>query len=136
MSLKIYRVQDVSGRGPFKPGISSKWSDPDEFVELRRPFEFFDIMKTLKLKGIRDSYGFGFRTPFQLSCYFSQAEKFKLFDLGYFVAQMTVNKIIKESSRQILFWRNKPLYEDYIIYQDANMFYDQIKTTDGVGPSR
>lgn len=30
MSEKLYRIQDVSGRGPWRPGFSHMWIDPEK----------------------------------------------------------------------------------------------------------
>jgi hypothetical protein len=123
MSIKIYRIQDKEGRGPFKPGFSHNWSSmSEEDMNKYRPNEFMSIAGKLKLKGSNDSYGFGFRSFYQLSLYFTVKERFKLYDFGYFVARMKIDKIIAESASQILFWRDKPLSEDYQIYQSKEDF--------------
>ena len=111
MSETVYRVQDIEGRGPYRPGFSHKWSDgfekPPAFYE-----EFgWDILKAAK-KG--EAMGCGFRTRDQAHQWFSREEMDRLRVLGYHLVRIEVDRILAESKHQLVFARSKPLALDVV----------------------
>lgn len=108
--IMIYRVQDHEGRGPYRPHFSHHWTDPDH--EARNPLDprcMFDPL-TMHLHHGNDRYGYGFRTIEQAADWFTLTEMRKLMNMGYNLVVMEVDKVLLETDRQLLFWRNAPLY--------------------------
>ena len=113
----VYRVQDGSGRGPYRPGFSHLWTDvthalrnPTYFAELGwEPSEMADKFATYE-KG-----GCGKRTVEQLRRWFSEAERARLNARGYSIVRMKVDRILAESDRQLVFARKTPLKQNVIV---------------------
>lgn len=105
--VRILRIQDAEGRGPYKPGMSSRWTDdhgdppPPTWME-----EFGDITRQCA----DDEYlGCGCRTLDQLFKWFTPTERVRLRRLGYQIVVMWADRVIAESVNQIVFARKKPL---------------------------
>jgi hypothetical protein len=111
MSNIIYRVQDVNGRGPWKPGFSHMWIE-------RRPdhdnlMPFFQEFGRIDLKAIKGMHvGCGCKTKEQLKRWFTQQEYERLLMHGYSAVQMEVGRILAQSDIQCVFERAKPLYKN------------------------
>jgi len=117
----IYRIQDKSGRGPWKPGFSHKWVedrvDHDNLVSWMQ--EFGPVHNKL-LAG--EHGGCGCQTIEQLQRWFTESEYKNLKKLGYRAVKMNVNRIIAESDIQLFFGRAKPLRRGitpFDLYKDA-----------------
>ncbi len=112
MSEIVYRVQDLDGRGPWKPGFSRRWVEdrPDHDALLPWPLEFGTGILDRLLTG--EAAGCGCRTLEQLRRWFTASEYKKLLGYGYRAVQMEVGRILAESEIQCLFGRAKPLRED------------------------
>ncbi len=104
--IKLIRIQDKDGRGPYRPGFSQVWSDPEGpflppiFVEFG-----WDIFKSLENR----HGGCAFRSMDQLKKWFSRFEIERLLRLGFKIVEMEVDEIIAESENQIVFARSIPL---------------------------
>lgn len=112
----IYRVQDAEGRGPYRPGTSHLWTDDDH--DRNPPFfiEFGWPIASIPFKWLRDENGgCGFRDLDQLSEWFSPNERRKLAARHFLIVRMDADRIIAESSRQLVFGRSKPLWADFIV---------------------
>lgn len=111
----VYRVQDHKGRGPFKPGLSKRWAD-EVFApgqeELPTFMEEFgnDLIERLGRPG--EYYGSAVRSADKIKRWFSEAERTKLHKLGYRLVSMKADRVLAESSNQIVFARRRPLYRD------------------------
>lgn len=112
---KIYRIQDADGRGPYKPGFSDCWVDPDNdgrnCPQEIPPKQLRDMIRLAASKGWGVNFGFGFRTMDQLGRWFTPTERIKLATLGYCAVEMEVDVIIAETESQVLFCRKAPLRE-------------------------
>jgi hypothetical protein len=107
----IYRVQGIDGRGPWRPGFSRLWiTDGDR--PLPPPWhEEFDAASVIRAaRG--DVMGCGCRSLEQLREWFMQEELTRLRSLGYFVVRMQVDRVLAESSNQVVFARHQPLAMD------------------------
>jgi len=106
----IYRIQDLNGRGPFKPGFSQKWvqSRPDH-ENLIPYFEQFGPVHERILIGAYS--GCGCQTLNQLRRWFSKKEYRKLKKFGYHAVKIDANRIIAKSDIQCVFVRAIPLNE-------------------------
>ncbi len=107
---KIYRIQDASGRGPFRPGFSRQWVDahsktimPPSWME-----EFGDdLIDRLGLPN--ETFGSGVRSLPDLNIWFTDIERRRLDALGYFVVCLPDVRILAESKHQVVFARMLPL---------------------------
>lgn len=113
----IFRIQDKDGRGPYKPGFSKHWTDPDARCLIGAPLfppymeEFPEVQD--KINSIADinggSFGCGFRTREQLHHWFTKDELEKLFRYGYSIVEIHPDRVLAESENQLVFWCKKPL---------------------------
>ncbi len=106
--MKILRVQDKDGRGPYRPGFSHRWIDPENDGSTQ-PQGLTQISEGLKRAPKGSAIGFGFRSLEQLERWFSQSELLKLYLLGYQIVELDADGILSESKEQIFFWRREPL---------------------------
>jgi len=111
----VYRVQDKRGRGPFKPGMSHRWSDEDFAPGMESlltwPEEFgFDLINRDGRPG--EHFGSAVRDPMELSRWFSKTEQEKLHKLGYRPVALRVDRVLAESKDQLVFARQKPLWRN------------------------
>lgn len=100
--IKIYRVQDKDGRGPFKPGFSHQWVEQREDHQnlLPWPVEFKKIQLPMFM-----NVGVGCRTLSQLRRWFLATEYKKLLEFGYLAVSLVPDQIIAESDIQLVFGR-------------------------------
>lgn len=107
---RLYRVQDVEGRGPYRPGFSRFWSNPEGPIVL--PW-----WEELKLS-LRDAYkmiprdmfgGSAFQSLDQLTGWFLPDEREKLDAFGYYIVRFRPDKIIAETPTQVVFAQNYAL---------------------------
>ncbi len=106
--MKIYRVQDKQGRGPWKPGFSPKWvrSEPDhELVPWYVDWLGFDPRREILPK---ECVGCGCATIYQLRRWFNHDEYQTLRILGYRSVEMEVDRILRQNEKQ-LFARRRAL---------------------------
>jgi hypothetical protein len=112
MSVIIFRVQDESGRGPWKPGFSQRWVEDrpeEEFAKLVPwPIQFGNVLRR-SIVGM--ALGCGCRTLEQLRRWFTQTEYATLRSFGYRAVKMEVGRILAESEIQCVFERARPLRE-------------------------
>lgn len=108
--MKVYRVQDAEGRGPFKPGFSKVWCDPD-FAPGQKALptwleEFgHDAIDRLARPDER-YFGSAVRKIGKLREWFSDSERQKLKELGYNIAAIRGGRILAESENQLLIARH------------------------------
>lgn len=108
--MKIIRVQDRNGRGPYRPGFSHVWSDPDGpvvlpwWTELGLDFEAAHAAMTTEFHN-----GCGFRTRGQLHAWFSDKELRALDRHGFCLAAVNADKVYAETPTQIVFGSVQPL---------------------------
>ncbi len=119
MTERIYRVQDIDGRGPYRPGLTAKWSDNHD-PAIRLPFfqEFGDdliLQMNDHFSANGGACGCGFRSIEQAVWWFTPAEQVRLHVLGFPLVSMQINKIFAESDKQLVFWRGKPLRQKAVI---------------------
>lgn len=102
-----YRVQDREGRGPFKPGMSDRWRDPEgrDFPPVHVEFGL----------GWRDEIpagwhaGCAFRDLAQTAAWFSPWECDRLDTLGYRLVALSGCRALRESAHQLIIVRPRPL---------------------------
>ena len=114
--IPVFRVQDIEGRGPYRPGTSHRWTDDDHYRNLPFYTEFgWSVGSISKRWRDGETGGCAFRSLDGLYRWFSPAECEKLDALRYMVVRMNVDRIIRESNTQVVFARTKPLWKDRFI---------------------
>jgi len=94
--MRIYRIQDKQGRGPFKPGFSDKWlEDRDDWDALKPWYDEMGPVHRLGIAGM--SMGIGCRSLDQLRRWFSAGEYLTLLRHGYQAVGMNAGRILGES---------------------------------------
>lgn len=116
MSETVYRVQDVDGIGPWKPGLSKIWvQDRDDHKNLLPWFIEFDervILRKIELHKTKN-IGCGCGDIEQLRRWFSQIEYFRLLLLGYRAVKMQADVIFDKSNIQLIFGKNKRFNDEF-----------------------
>lgn len=105
----VYRVQDIDGRGPFKPGFSNIWvkyrADHDN---LKPWFVEFGRVDRQILYG--ETSGSACKSIKQLRRWFTKPEYKILKKYGYKSVKIEVDRIIAESDKQCFVARTIPFY--------------------------
>lgn len=110
--MKVFRVQDKDGRGPWKPGFSQQWTEdrPDEEYAALVPWTSeFGLEKIIRRSIQGMHIGCGCRTLEQLRRWFTATEYATLQGFGYQAYRIKVGRILGESDIQCVFERAQPL---------------------------
>lgn len=112
MPIQLYRVQHrTDGRGPYRPGFSAKWSDPDEHpFGFKSWIEEFGLEKILSERREGEYLGCGCRDLATIRQWFSASEFERLRSFGYRVVLLNVDRVLAESPCQVVFARRLPLH--------------------------
>jgi hypothetical protein len=106
----VLRVQDASGRGPYRPGFSRLWSDPDGPIV---PLWWEEIGQSLEAahSAMSEEYhwGCGFRTGEQFRAWFSDRELRKLDRFGFYLVRIAPDVIHAETPSQVVFGTVQPM---------------------------
>ena len=108
--MKIFRIQDKTGRGPWKPGFSHKWLDeegpplPPAIYETVRNFQ--GIVTRANAKGMY--LGCAVREG-KLSEWISESEMARLKCYGYFLVNAGQCQILADDGMQVIIASKKPL---------------------------
>jgi len=106
----ILRVQDSVGRGPYRPGFSYRWSDPNGPNCPPWWEELGEDMASAHRRFSGDlHYGCGFKDYAQFEAWFSPREQRALDRLGYRLVAIIPDAIIAETPRQVVFGSIRPL---------------------------
>jgi hypothetical protein len=106
--MKVYRIQDKDGRGPFKPGFSHHWvEDREDHDNLKPWYEEFGPVH-LKMN-FRRLGGSACLTIDQLKRWFTASEYNTLIHHGYAAVEIEAGKIIAQSDIQCFFECHHPL---------------------------
>ena len=110
----VYRIQDLTGRGPFKPGFSHVWVIPrpqhDKLKPIYEDFPHYRLLLEEALGRGFTHFGTGCLSLEQLREWFIEPEYRKLLVLGYRAVKLEVDEILAESDIQCLFARRMPLW--------------------------
>lgn len=110
MSVRLFRVQDQEGRGPYRPGFSRFWATPDGPALLPWWVELgLDARDGLKLIPRGMHCGSAFTSMEKLTAWFDADERDKLDGFGYFIVRFRPDKIIAETPTQVVFAQSYPL---------------------------
>jgi len=112
MSDRVFRVQDRRGRGPFAPGASRLWADPEftrGMLALPTWLDEFGLDLIDKHGRPGEVFGCATRTIDGLCRWFSKTERPRLSALGFNIVAILPGRILAESSNQLVFARFAPL---------------------------
>jgi len=107
----IFRVQDSEGRGPYRPGFSRFWTDPDGPVvrpwwdELGIP-----LAEAVRSLPVGMYSGCGFRSLELLNQWFTPIERERLQAHGFVVVRFKPDRIIAQTPTQVVFAQRAPLF--------------------------
>lgn len=104
------RVQDAEGRGPYRPGMSRQWADPNGFDCPPWWCELGEDVQTAhaKMKGTFH-WGCGFSSWEQLTRWFNERERRALDRLDYRLVRVVPDIVIATTRRQVVFGTLAPL---------------------------
>lgn len=108
----VYRVQDATGRGPWRPGFSSHWIDGGAPAG-RLTETIMDLMPLADLAALPRShhYGCACRSLEALMSWFTPAERGRLEAFRFYPVKIRINYIVAESQTQLLAARRRPFAE-------------------------
>lgn len=107
----ILRVQDMSGRGPWRPGLSEKWVDAWRTEHLPPIYQELPAFAALVNNAHRDGFHIGCaaRGKAGLLAWFSPMELFRLDDLGFHIVDASACEVLAETPNQIIIGSQQPL---------------------------
>lgn len=110
--MKVFRIQDADGRGPFRPGFSPRWIEKDSSIQPpdETVFDLLQVSELLTLDSLLH-HGTGCTSLLQLKTWFTPAEVKRLRHFGYFPVQLEVDHIVAAGKHQVLFSCISPLKE-------------------------
>lgn len=111
MGDRLIRMQDAEGRGPWRPGFSSKWLDQNSAVPLP-PSGFEEVPNLSEIVSAAHErgqhVGFALRKS-KLSAWFNRAELHRLRRLGFFLVDCADCDVLVETQWQALVGSKRPL---------------------------
>ena len=111
-SIVAYRVQDATGRGPWRPGFSHIWIDAaapaGRLVET-----IFDLLPAPALRALPGTmvYGCACRSRDALMEWFTPIERRRLEVGGFHPVRLNADCVLAESATQMLIGRRRPFTE-------------------------
>lgn len=103
----VVRVQARDGRGPYRPGLTARWADPDGVDHPPIMVEFGMAWRSEIPAGWHA--GCAFRDATQAARWFSPTECARLDALGFSLVMLTGCRVLRESERQLIVMRPLPL---------------------------
>jgi len=107
----ILRIQNKQGRGPWMPGLSAKWVDSFRTAQHppiydERP-DYLDHVANAHKRGMH--IGCAVRGREGLLSWFSPMEIFRLYDLGFYIADASACDVLIETGTQLVIASPQPL---------------------------
>jgi hypothetical protein len=109
---RLFRVQDRTGRGPYIPGFSHRWSDPKgPFMKPWWDELGISVGKAILMLPANMHVGCAFDTMEQLQAWFTDGELRKLASLGFSIVRPEADRIVCRTPTQVVFASRKPHHE-------------------------
>lgn len=108
--MVVYRVQDSEGRGPWRPGFSSRWVE-DRPDHANLPPWMFEIGPVHRRALSGEHIGSACETLGQLQRWFTESEYRTLLGFGYRCVSIGGARILGRSNTQCVIACAKPLRE-------------------------
>lgn len=108
--MTLYRIQDAQGRGPWRPGFSVQWIDPEKDDSLCQPMmvdfpQWRKIMAHAQSRGLMH-FGMAVRGIRGLHRWFTPDEIQRLRGFGYRLVIADSAEVIAETTSQAMIaWR-------------------------------
>jgi hypothetical protein len=106
----ILRIQDRAGRGPWKPGFSSKWVDSFRTTQLPPIYDeapcYMDIVA--KARDAGKHVGCAVDGKEALLSWFTPMEIFRLYDLGHRIVDASECEILLRTPTQLIVGSDRP----------------------------
>ncbi len=113
--IVVFRVQAADGRGPWRPGLSKFWADPERTylpADVLTAFAGTDWMARIPYGW---HMGCACRSIERLLAWFTPMERGILEKVGYNPVALQVDRIIAENEDQLVFARRNPMNYGAII---------------------
>ena len=111
----VFRIQDVEGRGPWKPGFSHKWVQDREDHENLLPWHI-EFGRVTQYAYSWELIGCGCTSIEQLRRWFTDVEYCTLLSYGYQAVQITASRILAQSDTQCVFTTKIPFNKQFVIF--------------------
>jgi hypothetical protein len=111
--LTLYRIQDAQGRGPWRPGFSMQWIDPDKDDSLCPPMmldfpEWRRLVSRAQQRGLMH-FGMAVRGIAGIHRWFTPDEISRLRGFGYRLVTADHADVIAETTSQVMIAWQLPL---------------------------
>lgn len=107
---RLLRVQDKSGRGPWRPGFSNRWLDNVRDFSLPPIFDEIQDFDSIVARVHRSGWHIGCAARGgQFSRWFTSSEIAKLKDFGFRLVNATPCTIVAETPNQVVIVSPRPL---------------------------
>lgn len=105
----ILRVQDSVGRGPYRPGLSHRWADPNGPDNPPWWIEIGETMEAAhgRMTDLTMHYGCGFDTMDQFHAWFNPRDLRNLDRLGFKLVKIDPDVIVARTPSQVVFGARK-----------------------------
>lgn len=109
----ILRIQDREGRGPYRPGLSQKWTDSWRTSQLPPIYQevpaFAALVNNAHSEGLH--IGCAVRGKDALFEWFSPMEILRLREMGFGIVDATGCEILMETQHQLVIGSKAPLHK-------------------------
>lgn len=109
--MTLLRVQDRQGRGPYRPGFSSRWVDSFRTVQHPPIYEerpdWLDLCRAAQSSGAH--VGCAVDGMDALLSWFSPMELVRLYDLGFRIVDASTCKVLIRTPTQVVISSRQPL---------------------------
>lgn len=110
--MRVLRIQDHKGRGPWRPGLSEKWVDAWRTAQLPPIYEEIPDFVSLVNRSHFDGFHVGCAVrQANLLSWFSITELSRLSALGFGVVDASECVVLAETKHQLLIGSKRPLRE-------------------------
>ena len=109
--MSLFRVQDKHGRGPWRPGLSSRWVDAFRTAQHPPIYEerpdWLDVCREAQASGAH--VGCAVDGADALLSWFSPMELIRLHDLGFFIVDASACDVLIRTQTQVVIASRLPL---------------------------
>ena len=108
--MKLFRIQDSEGRGPYRPGFSKQWADKDGPICAPWWIELGISLQAAMAMLPRGMFnGSAFDSLGKLEQWFTPSELEKLGKFNFNIVRFRPDKLIAETPTQVVFAQSYPL---------------------------
>lgn len=108
--MRVFRIQDATGRGPYRPGVSDRWKDVGH-DKRNLPFYIETNPELMLRRKIGENWACAFKDVDQASQWFTADECLRMEALGYRFVRLKADRVILDTPTQLVVARRLPFYE-------------------------